>query len=88
MVAMVNKKVEYGIDSNIIDSRYDEWLDLESNYNLNAEGVFDNNKYPAAFVCMAYIDDPQNWLLKWPTGVQKFDQKSRIDYINLINYCT
>ena len=54
IVAMANENVENGINSDIVDSSSEEWLDLQSNYNLNAEGVYGNDESLDAFFCMVY----------------------------------
>ena len=54
MVAMANENFENGIDSGIVDSSPNKWLDLRSKYDLNAEGVYDNDESVDKFVCMAY----------------------------------
>ena len=51
---MANENVENGIDSDIVNSSPNEWLDLPYNYDLVAKGVVDNDEYVNAFVCMAY----------------------------------
>ena len=53
MVAILNENVENGIDSDIVDSSPDNWLDLQFNYDLDTEGVFDNNESTNTFVYMA-----------------------------------
>ena len=60
LVAMANKNVENSIDSDIANNAPNEWIDLQSNYDLNAEGVFDNDESTDAFVCMTYTGDPED----------------------------
>ena len=44
MVAIANENVANSIDSDIVDDSPDDWLDLESNFDLDADGVFYNNE--------------------------------------------
>ena len=41
-----------GINSDIVDNGPNDWLDLESNFDLDAEGVYNNNEPVDAFVSM------------------------------------
>ena len=44
MVAMANENVANGINFNIVDSSPNDWLNLQSNYDLDAKGVYDNDE--------------------------------------------
>ena len=57
LVAMANKNVENGIDSDIVDSTHNDWTNFQSNYDLDGEGIFYNNDEANVFVCMAYKED-------------------------------
>ena len=60
LVEISNKNVENGIDSDITNSSPDKWMDLKSNYDIDAKGLFDNDKSTNAFVCIAYTGDPKD----------------------------
>ena len=51
---MANENIENCIDSDIVDRSPNKWLDLQSNYDLNAERVFDNDESTNTLICMAY----------------------------------
>ena len=56
MVALATEEVENGPD--IIDESPDDWFDLEPAFDLDAEGVYDNDDEPDdAVVCMTYTGD-------------------------------
>ena len=59
-LAMANENIENNINSDIIDSSPDEWMDLQSNYDLDAEGVYNNDDSVSAFVCLAYTGGSKN----------------------------
>ena len=58
MVALATENVKNGIDSDIIDDSPDDWFELESTFDLDAEGVYDNDDTDDAFVCMTCTGDP------------------------------
>ena len=60
LVAMANENVENGINSDIADGAHNDWTNFQSDYDLDAEGIFDNDDQADAFVCMAYTGDPED----------------------------
>ena len=54
IVALVNDNVENGIDSNITSSSPNNQFELQSDYDLDAKEVYDNDDSVDAFLCIAY----------------------------------
>ena len=58
LAAITNENVENGIDSDIVDNTHYDWTNFQSNYDLDAKVIFDNDDKADAFVCMVYTSDP------------------------------
>ena len=55
IVAMANKNVEHGFDSDFIDSSPNDWFNLQSNCDFDAKGVYNNDDSVDGFGCMTNI---------------------------------
>ena len=58
IVAIANNNVKNAIDSDIFDHSQNNWFYLKSNFDFNAEGVYDNDDTDDIFVCMKCTEDP------------------------------
>ena len=56
IVAKAYENDENSINSNIVDSSPSNCLELQNDYDLDKDGVYNNEEPAVVFSCMAYID--------------------------------
>ena len=55
MVPAASDNVDNSIDSDILNNSPYDWLNLQTDYDLDKEGTYDNNKTVDAFSCMTFV---------------------------------